>query len=174
MSSYFPLLPYFIEIHVFNANIVYLDQTPRSVEGLVRVYTVWQCPFYWTLGINGLTVLTGPYKLELKLKPVFHEVIRIFTECPVWNYDGSSTYQSEGSNSDMYLRPVAMFKDPFRRGKNKLVLCEVFKYNQEPAGQYPAGTWRLYNVGSSRCNVMTLHRRWGDVVLTSCACWVPI
>ena len=22
-----------------------------------------------------------------------------------------------------------------------------------------------------RCNVMTLHRRWGDVVLTSCACW---
>ena len=23
-----------------------------------------------------------------------------------------------------------------------------------------------------RCNVMTLHRRWGDVVLTSCACWV--
>ena len=30
----------------------------------------------------------------------------------------------------------------------------------------PAGTWRLYNVGS------TLHRRWGDVVLTSCACWV--
>ena len=23
-----------------------------------------------------------------------------------------------------------------------------------------------------RCNVMTLHRRWGDVVLTSCARWV--
>ena len=22
-----------------------------------------------------------------------------------------------------------------------------------------------------RCNVMTLHRHWGDVVLTSCACW---
>ena len=23
-----------------------------------------------------------------------------------------------------------------------------------------------------RCNVMTLHRRWGDVIFTSCACWV--
>ena len=23
-----------------------------------------------------------------------------------------------------------------------------------------------------RCNVMTLHRRWGNVILTSCACWV--
>ena len=24
-----------------------------------------------------------------------------------------------------------------------------------------------------RCNVMTLHRRWGDVIFTSCARWVP-
>lgn len=54
-------------------------------------------------------------------------------ECPVWNYDGSSTYQAEGSNSDMYLHPVAIFRDPFRRDPNKLVLCEVFKYNKKPA-----------------------------------------
>nr|WNT94139.1 glutamine synthetase [Cyclina sinensis] len=54
-------------------------------------------------------------------------------DCPVWNYDGSSTYQAEGSNSDMYLHPCAVFNDPFRRGKNKLVLCEVYKYNKEPA-----------------------------------------
>ncbi|KAL4219323.1 hypothetical protein ACF0H5_021903 [Mactra antiquata] len=54
-------------------------------------------------------------------------------DCPEWNYDGSSTYQAEGSNSDMYLTPVAIFRDPFRRGKHKLVLCEVYKYNKEPA-----------------------------------------
>lgn len=54
-------------------------------------------------------------------------------ELPVWNFDGSSTYQAEGSNSDMYLTPVALFNDPFRRGKNKLVLCEVYKYNKKPA-----------------------------------------
>ncbi|XP_025114076.1 glutamine synthetase-like isoform X1 [Pomacea canaliculata] len=54
-------------------------------------------------------------------------------DCPVWNFDGSSTYQAEGSNSDMYLYPVALFRDPFRRGKNKLVLCEVYKYNKKPA-----------------------------------------
>jgi len=53
-------------------------------------------------------------------------------ECPVWNFDGSSTYQAEGSNSDVYLHPVAIYKDPFRRGKNKLVLCETFKYNHKP------------------------------------------
>lgn len=55
------------------------------------------------------------------------------TDCPVWNFDGSSTYQSEGSNSDMYLHPCAIYKDPFRGGKNKLVLCEVYKYNHKPA-----------------------------------------
>jgi len=53
-------------------------------------------------------------------------------DCPEWNYDGSSTYQAEGSNSDVYLKPVALFKDPFRRGKNKLLLCETYKYNRLP------------------------------------------
>lgn len=56
-------------------------------------------------------------------------------DLPEWNFDGSSTYQSEGSNSDMYLRPAAMFRDPFRKDPNKLVLCEVFKYNRQSAGE---------------------------------------
>ena len=60
-------------------------------------------------------------------------------ELPEWNFDGSSTFQSEGSNSDMYLHPVAMFRDPFRKDPNKLVLCEVFKYNRKPAGKYGMG-----------------------------------
>ncbi|XP_023559368.1 glutamine synthetase [Octodon degus] len=31
------------------------------------------------------------------------------------------------------LIPVAMFRDPFRKDPNKLVFCEVFKYNRKPA-----------------------------------------
>lgn len=64
-------------------------------------------------------------------------------DLPEWNFDGSSTYQSEGSNSDMYLRPAAMFRDPFRKDPNKLVLCEVFKYNRQSAGEwtFSRGWW---------------------------------
>ncbi|KAJ8919912.1 hypothetical protein NQ315_006441 [Exocentrus adspersus] len=54
------------------------------------------------------------------------------SELPIWNYDGSSTYQAEGSNSDTYLMPVAIYNDPFLRGNNKLVLCDTYKYNKKP------------------------------------------
>lgn len=57
-----------------------------------------------------------------------------FAELPIWNYDGSSTYQAEGTNSDVYLHPVAIYRDPFRRGKHILVLCETYSYDGTPTG----------------------------------------
>lgn len=63
----------------------------------------------------------------------------LISDLPKWNYDGSSTYQAEGSNSDTYLYPVAMYRDPFRRGNNKLVLCDTYKYNKKPTGKISIG-----------------------------------
>ncbi|XP_013145020.1 PREDICTED: glutamine synthetase 2 cytoplasmic-like isoform X1 [Papilio polytes] len=55
-----------------------------------------------------------------------------FKDLPVWNFDGSSTGQADGHNSDTYLVPRALYRDPFRRGNHLLVMCDTYKYNMEP------------------------------------------
>ena len=42
-----------------------------------------------------------------------------------WGFDGSSTNQAPGSNSDCVLEPVFVCPDPIRGGDNVLVMCEV-------------------------------------------------
>jgi glutamine synthetase len=51
---------------------------------------------------------------------------------PVWNFDGSSTGQAPGENSDVYLRPCAVYPDPLRRGNNILVLTECWNHDGTP------------------------------------------
>lgn len=41
-------------------------------------------------------------------------------ELPMWNFDGSSTGQAPGADSDVYLKPAAVFPDPFRGKPNIL------------------------------------------------------
>lgn len=49
---------------------------------------------------------------------------------PEWSFDGSSTGQAEGHDSDCILVPVRVYQDPFRTNGDVLVLCEV----QDPKG----------------------------------------
>uniref|UniRef100_A0A6G1SFL1 glutamine synthetase n=1 Tax=Aceria tosichella TaxID=561515 RepID=A0A6G1SFL1_9ACAR len=51
-------------------------------------------------------------------------------EVQVWNFDGSSTGQASESNTDVYLKPVAIYKHPFMlTGENYLVLCETMLFD---------------------------------------------
>lgn len=58
--------------------------------------------------------------------------VRSLADLKEWNFDGSSTGQSAGNNSDVYLRPVAYFPDPFRRGDNVIVLAECYNNDGTP------------------------------------------
>ena len=62
--------------------------------------------------------------LRSKTKIVDFDGDPALEDLPIWNFDGSSTRQADGSNSDCLLQPVAVFPDPARRGA-KLVMCEV-------------------------------------------------
>ena len=53
-------------------------------------------------------------------------------ELPIWGFDGSSTNQAPGANSDCVLRPVFTCPDPIRGGDDVLVLCEVLLPDMTP------------------------------------------
>ena len=59
--------------------------------------------------------LSGPLKLK---------------NIPEWNFDGSSTRQAPGDNSECILKPVRLYKTPDAR--SVIVLCEVFNTDDTP------------------------------------------
>lgn len=80
-------------------------------EGYVQAEYVW-------VGGSG-------HDYRSKTKTLVLDEVTSLDDVPIWNYDGSSTEQAPGDDSEVYLKPVAYFRDPFRRGKNILVLCET-------------------------------------------------
>ena len=56
---------------------------------------------------------------------------------PIWAFDGSSTNQATGEQSDCVLNPVLIVPDPIRGGGNKLVMCEVLLTDMSP---HPSNT----------------------------------
>jgi len=73
---------------------------------------------------------TGGFDIRQKTKTLDAKPGDV-SELPVWNFDGSSTGQAPGDDSEVLLRPVAIFDDPFRGGDNILVLCECLTPKME-------------------------------------------
>lgn len=54
-------------------------------------------------------------------------------DVPNWSYDGSSTYQALGGNSDTTLVPRAIYKDPTKPNPNDvIVMCDTYKPDGDP------------------------------------------
>jgi glutamine synthetase len=73
-----------------------------------------------------------------KPSPLLRSKTRVFQEIPEefpqWNFDGSSTNQATGRDSDRLLKPVRNVPSPLRRGdaEHWLVLCEVLNPDGTP------------------------------------------
>ena len=96
--------------------------------------------YVWIDGSNGLR---SKSKTLNKLPSTVEDL-------PEWNFDGSSTGQAPGHDSDVYLRPVAFYPDPFRLGDNVLVMCETYGSN---------GTPNAYNFRHDAAAVMKAHEK---------------
>ena len=63
-------------------------------------------------------------KLRSKTK-IIKGPVNSLSDLPDWGFDGSSTMQAAGEDSDCMLKPVFFLKDPIRGGDNLLAMCEV-------------------------------------------------
>jgi glutamine synthetase len=87
---------------------------------------VYKAEYIWIDGMEPTPTLRSKTK-----------VLADGAELPIWGFDGSSTNQAPGKNSDCVLQPVLVVPDPIRGGENKLVLCEVLLTDMSP---HPSNT----------------------------------
>ena len=54
------------------------------------------------------------------------------SDVPDWNYDGSSTGQATGRDSEVIIKPKAIFNNPFGKPYDYLVLCDTYLPDGRP------------------------------------------
>ncbi|ODA66288.1 glutamine synthetase [Methyloligella halotolerans] len=87
--------------------------------------TKYKLEYIWLDGYEPVPNLRG--KTQIKEFETFPSL----EELPLWGFDGSSTQQADGSNSDCILKPIRVFPDAAREN-GVLVLCEVMLPDGEP------------------------------------------
>ena len=88
--------------------------------------SIIQAEYIWVDGTEPTPLLRS--KTRMLEANVIEKVLGAITgvaALPHWGFDGSSTNQATGDDSDCQLFPVFACRDPLRGGDNLLVLCEV-------------------------------------------------
>lgn len=97
----------------------------------------YKAEYIWVDG----TVPTAKLRSKTKIVPDGQEP-------PIWGFDGSSTNQAPGDQSDCVLRPVRVVPDPIRGGDDKLVMAEVLLTDFSP---HPTNTRAACAEMAERC-----------------------
>ena len=102
---------------------------------------------------------------ELRSKTKVHDTSEedLLTEdasvFPDWNYDGSSTAQADGTDSEVILKPRASFVDPFRGSPHRLVMCDTYRPDDTPLeSNHRAKAVELFSVNSESNPGMDLNK----------------
>jgi len=72
--------------------------------------------------------LGGNYEMRSKTRVMENSTTDSLNliDVPEWNYDGSSTGQATGRESEVIIRPKAIFNNPFGKPYDYLVLCDTY------------------------------------------------
>lgn len=84
----------------------------------------YKLEYIWLDGYSPVPNLRGKTRIASKAPTCLEDL-------PEWGFDGSSTRQAEGSDSDCILKPVAFYPDGGREN-GFIVMCEVMLPNGEP------------------------------------------
>ena len=92
----------------------------------LQMYDKIKAEYVWIGGRGGVG---DDYRCKTR---ILDSAPKSVEDLPLWNYDGSSTGQAPGSDSEVFLKPVYMCPDPMRGGPHILVLCEMLKPDMTP------------------------------------------
>ncbi len=95
-----------------------------------------QVTYIWIDGTSPTQTLRSKVKIVPSNKN--HLTAR---DLPQWNFDGSSTYQAVGHDSDLTLQPVCVVDDPILGPGNYLALCEVLNPDGTPTSATNVLVW---------------------------------
>eukprot|EP00850_Spirogloea_muscicola_P012362 SM000079S22480 [mRNA] locus=s79:447671:451529:+ [translate_table: standard] len=108
--------------------VAFASLRTRSRHGsstLLQVRALAQrAEYIWMDGLEGQKGIRFN-EMRSKTKVIPKPVPAGSVDFPQWSFDGSSTGQAEGGDSDCILNPVFSCPDPIRGDNNVLVLCEV-------------------------------------------------